>query len=517
MKYQQTINAVYSRLDRLGDLPIFSATVNRIQQISSSQESDAMALAMAVMKDANLSIKLLKLANTPGYNRGQGPIKVVSRAVVLLGFDRIKSLTVTLKLIETLGQNRPEADIGSLQMRAFLSGALARELAQRCGVRDVEQTYLCGLLHNLGETALAYTQPDLYKKMLQLRQGSGESWEALQLRVLGGNFSDIGQDLATSWGFPKAMVLTMDALTAEQLRGDDRLGYHLVSLSSQLLELLHAKGTHGGPGYAQLLKDISSETGIDRDAIEQSISHAYKLVCDLALEYEVPPRPLVPPLDSTDPDVAELNRRTAYYIHSRLEAHDTPPSPEQPAPAEIQRTVDSGQSLQLDYLQALSELLSASAPPQEVLQKVIEAIIKSTGCDRAALCLLDRDGQQLAVRIIGGESQAPLRDYLKFNRGQGEGDFFFRLLGQGSSLFVSDIDQDDWRRRLPSAFVAAVLPQGFVLSPLQVGSRTIGFLYADRLRGHGAVSEDDFRGFNRFFLQARLAFSHAGAKGKRAS
>lgn len=515
MKYQQTINAVYSRLDRLGDLPIFSATVNRIQQISSSRESDAMALAMAVMKDANLSAKLLKLANTPGYNRGQGSIKVVSRAVVLLGFDRIKSLTVTLKLIETLGQCHPDVDIGALQMRAFLSGALARELAQRCGGRDVEQTYLCGLLHNLGETVLAYTRPELYDRMLQLRQHSGDNWESVQLRVLGGHFSDIGQDLATSWGFPKAMVMTMDALTAEQLRGADRLDHRLVSLSSQLLELLHARGAYGGPGYTRLLKDIMAETRIDRDAVEQSISHAYKLVCDLALEYAVPTRALVPPLDSSDPEVAELNRRTAYYIHSRLESHGEPSPAEPPAPTSPGVTVGSVQSLQLDYLQALGELLDAAASPQQILQKVVEAIIKSTGCDRAAFCLLDRDSRQLAVRLMGGEGQAPLRDYFKLNRGQGEGDFFFRLLGQGSTLLVSDIDQDDWRTRLPAGFLATVLPQGFILSPLLVGSRSIGFLYADRLRGQGAISVDDFRGFNRFFLQARLALAYAGPKGKR--
>ena len=85
MKYQQTLNAVYAQLGKLGDLPIFSATVNRIRQISSSREADAMALAMAVMKDANLSAKLLKIANTPHYNRGHGNISVVSRAVVSKG------------------------------------------------------------------------------------------------------------------------------------------------------------------------------------------------------------------------------------------------------------------------------------------------------------------------------------------------------------------------------------------------------------------------------------------------
>ena len=124
--------------------------------------------------------------------------------------------------------------------------------------------------------------------------------------------------------------------------------------------------------------------------------------------------------------------------------------------------------------------------------------------------------------VVRGVEHASQREHGPARRVVGEagqfsrlGDFFFRLLGQGSTLLVSDIDQDDWRTRLPAGFLATVLPQGFILSPLLVGSRSIGFLYADRLRGQGAISVDDFRGFNRFFLQARLALAYAGPKGKR--
>ncbi|NVK44141.1 MAG: HDOD domain-containing protein [Oceanospirillaceae bacterium] len=63
-----------------------------------------MALAMAVMKDPGLSAKRLRVAKSPGYNRGQGRIEVVSRAVILLGFERIKSLSMTLKPIESFDQ-----------------------------------------------------------------------------------------------------------------------------------------------------------------------------------------------------------------------------------------------------------------------------------------------------------------------------------------------------------------------------------------------------------------------------
>lgn len=63
--YQLTHKKIQAQLARLGDLPVFSATLNRIRELSSSEDSDAMMLAMAVMKDANLSARLLRVANTP--------------------------------------------------------------------------------------------------------------------------------------------------------------------------------------------------------------------------------------------------------------------------------------------------------------------------------------------------------------------------------------------------------------------------------------------------------------------
>lgn len=186
MKYQQTLNSIYSRLDRLGDLPVFSATVNRIRQVSSSRQSDAMALAMAVMKDANLSTKLLKIANTPTYNRSGSNISAVSRAVVLIGFERIQNLCVTLKLIESFRDEQPDSLIEPLLISAFLNASMAREMAAAANVRDIEEAYICGLLYGLGEVIVAFTLPDTYRDMLRQRVSARDNWSRIQLQTLGG-------------------------------------------------------------------------------------------------------------------------------------------------------------------------------------------------------------------------------------------------------------------------------------------------------------------------------------------
>ena len=181
IKYQETLKNIHTQLGHGGDLPVFSATLNRIQELSRSPEGDAMVLAMAILKDANLSAKLLRIANTPEFNRGAGKVTVISRAVVLLGFNRIKNLSISLKLIENFSNAYPDSGIEKLLLRAFLNASMARELAAKAGVRDIEETFLCGLLFNLGEIIISCSMPEVYQDMRLARAAGDKSWNSIQL------------------------------------------------------------------------------------------------------------------------------------------------------------------------------------------------------------------------------------------------------------------------------------------------------------------------------------------------
>jgi len=513
MKYQQTLNAIYARLDRLGDLPIFSATVNRIQQISSSEESDAMALAMAVMKDANLSAKLLRLANSCHYNRGYGQISAISRAVVLLGFSRIKSLSMTLKLIETFSEDNRGVDISDLLMRSFLTASMSRELAQKAGAKEIEDAYICGLLFGLGEIVVAYTVPELYGKMVKLRQRGDKRWDSLQLQALGGHFSDIGQDLAQSWGFPGSVVQAMDPLTAEGLTGDHRMNHQLAAASSQMLELVYGRERFSEVTFSELRSQLVKECGLDDERVDDSLHNAYKMVCDLATEYGLSTKQLVPPVTTSgDAELDEFAHRMAYYVHSREQANAQHVEPiSEPVIIDSQPEIKA----QLDYLQELNELIANGGGTHEVLAKVVEAVEQCTGCQRAMFCLILGGGKQLVPKLLEGESIPALEEYFTLARGKPDTELFFRVLEKGMTLLVTDTEEGDWAKRLPASYLKTVKPQGFILSPLVVGGKTIGLLYADRIKGHGLIDDEDFKTFNQFAMQAKLALSYAQQNGKR--
>jgi len=152
---------IMQRLDEAGDLPIFSASVNRVQMVGSDPTADADALAKEVLKDANLTTKILKLANSPYYSRGGSKVGALSRAIVVLGFDLLKTTVLTMKLIDSFQeQKRPDKNIERMLVKAYMSAGFVKEMAEYICAKSTEQSYVCGLFHNIGQVIVASVMPE---------------------------------------------------------------------------------------------------------------------------------------------------------------------------------------------------------------------------------------------------------------------------------------------------------------------------------------------------------------------
>lgn len=508
VNYTDTLKRIYIALDRLGDLPIFSATINRIQQVSSSEESDAMALAMAIMRDASLSGKLLKIANSPLYNRGQtGEVTVVSRAVVMLGFERIRNLSLTLKLIEGFHNENPDIDLPGMMIRAFLNATLSSELAMRSGKRvDAEEVYIGALLFNLGEVVVAHTLPDTYRVMVQARRKGNCRWHKIQFDHLGSGFGEIGQDLAKSWGYPTSVVRSM---SADEEPNHKDLVAALPLVSHRLLEQLHGQDAHDEYSYSSLTEQLTKLTGLGVDQLSEVLLKTYRHAASMANDYGLEVRRMVPPFrPSDDNNKDEMVRQLAFQTRQFSTESDNSSNGSTTVEKSRAAPADNLQ-LVLHRLEQLAEMISVNEPVTKILNSVVRSIEQCSSLNRVMFALISRDKQQLDVKLESGEQLEILQDYFNRRRNGTAEDMFFRVMDKGATFMVTDVDEPGWKSRLPPQFLKKVKCQGFVMMPVLVGNRLIGIFYADRLQGKGGVSDQDFRVFTQFTGQARLALIQA--------
>jgi len=94
------------------EMPIFSNTALSIHNILNDSRKGAMELASVILQDPNLTVKLLKMSNTPHYNPSRQKMVTVSRAIVLIGSDIIRELTLVCSFFESIlsATNRHQAN-----------------------------------------------------------------------------------------------------------------------------------------------------------------------------------------------------------------------------------------------------------------------------------------------------------------------------------------------------------------------------------------------------------------------
>jgi HD-like signal output (HDOD) protein len=120
-------------------------------------------LAELIEKDAAVLSRIVQIANTIVHNPSFTPLSSLTHAIHQIGFSRVRSLTLSIMLIENAGtRNPPEQREAAAQ--ALCAGLLAQGCAQRFGYVDPEIAFACAALRNFGYIILPAVSLEHYRE-----------------------------------------------------------------------------------------------------------------------------------------------------------------------------------------------------------------------------------------------------------------------------------------------------------------------------------------------------------------
>jgi HD-like signal output (HDOD) protein len=181
-----------------------SRTLAEINRIAGDEKTTLARISGAVLRDYALTNRLLKLANSPVYPHLAGKVTTVSDAIKMLGFNEVRLVCSGLACFGHFAQGRQKR-LREESTTSFVAGLLARHLAVRAGLQDVEQAFIAGMLLNLGQALALFYFPEDHWEIENLVKRGATPDEAAR-RILGVSLPELGHAIGKAWSLPAAVI-----------------------------------------------------------------------------------------------------------------------------------------------------------------------------------------------------------------------------------------------------------------------------------------------------------------------
>ena len=189
-------------------LPTLPAYVFELNSLLAATPVDLKRVGEIIRTDPSLTAQVLRVCNSAVMGFRERVTKI-QHAVVLVGTERLRTLVLTCRLIEYVGQRVASEDVQSFWQHCFLTASLSERLAKETGYFQPEQAYLAGLLHDIGALPLlVIASAESRQRESVARFGWGESLQ-LEREHFGTDHCELGNWIGTSWNFPPALLEVM--------------------------------------------------------------------------------------------------------------------------------------------------------------------------------------------------------------------------------------------------------------------------------------------------------------------
>lgn len=472
---------ILRRIRRKPDFPGISAHIREITQCSDDTQKRSVAeLSNAVLKDYATTQKLLRLANSPFYGNFGGNIRTISRAIVLLGFEQVRTAALGLVLFENLKGGKQSGRLMEALVRTLFSAMLARNLSEQVGGVESERAFVCALFHDIGRMLLLYYLPEEADE-IQIQVAQGESEEAAARRVLGVSLEGLARSVLGDWNFPQEIVASVEKApegTLPPARDVDQRLHRIVTMASEMAAwITGATPEEQGPQLAALQRRYDRALGIDpkamRQAIRQGRDHLdqFLTVVKLPTEGREPLRRLKANLGVQERDAESASLEALVDSEASESARGTEPGDPAAQAAELMETLTE----MLDQMVGGFDL-------NALMQTTLENVYQTLRLCRTVLLLADSTHKVLMAHTAFGTDADSLAGRLRLTL-NGTGDILSLAMQQRKDLVITDSHEASIRKYIPEQFRRELDARSFLLLPLAVGEQCVGLLYLELPEG----------------------------------
>lgn len=445
------------------ELPTLNSVVKEICELSENEKCRAEDLTKIILRDANLTSQVLKIANSVHYNTSFARIKTVSRAIVQLGFENLKNITLAATLIDSFLKGKPKQLMIRSLARSFHAAVQAKAMMPHLDSEHKEQVFIAALLRNLSELALITTGRQVVEDFIAARDQDPHAEHRLAQEYLGVDTQILTRYLIKDWSLGEILTEACDN------RSNSSVAAKAVNLGNELSKYIHM-GTKS-PEMRKLYEQMASLCKINVDDAKQQVLLMADEASVIAKTYGV--------------DVLISALPDTHAIEEQEQENALP--------------VVKSEYIFQQLLNQIHKAMLVGDDISKITQLSVAALYEGADIPRTTIALIDYKTKSLDIRYVAGKGTHLWRQDIKINlENLRKGELVHELLRTQQNLWyqpkVAEKDIGVLR-------VFGVTGDIF-LAPLILNKRMVALIYADAI--NQALTARQFEEFQLIANQLNL-------------
>lgn len=182
------------------DLPAMPQVASKVLELSSDPNTSAQQLQQVISDDQAMTARILKIANSALYSCSR-KIKTLTEAIVMLGFNSIRSLVVTSAARNLYNTRSSQTGLKERLLWEHSIGCAfaCRFMAEATRPAFTEEAFLAGLMHDIGKLVLNLHTPEMFDQIVQVVYNENRSFSVTEQEIFGFDHTHVGAMLVNKW------------------------------------------------------------------------------------------------------------------------------------------------------------------------------------------------------------------------------------------------------------------------------------------------------------------------------
>jgi len=196
------LKKIVEKIQKLPTLPVVVTQVMRMVEDSATTAAD---INRIISNDPSLSSKILKLVNSAFYGFPRR-ISTVTQAIVILGFNTVKSLALSASVFDVFKGKGSSFDRTAFWQHSIAVGVCSQIISKKVHYSKPEESFIAGILHDIGKIALDQYAHEDFEEVLKTAESTNCSVIEAERKVLGATHAQVGRWMALKWNFPDNLL-----------------------------------------------------------------------------------------------------------------------------------------------------------------------------------------------------------------------------------------------------------------------------------------------------------------------